>query len=227
MILRTNRMNRTTDRQTNRRETGQRRKRWLWLTLLSAAACVAIAYLLLTQFKSQVKTIVYDSINGYTDLHNVTTGDIEAYIGQQKMSQTTAANANPAISGPLTVHPANPRYFVDGNGQIVYLTGSHYWLNLQDGVLTDPPPAFDYSTYLDFLEAHNHNFFRLWTWEQSKWVVEWASPYYFAPTPYSRPGPGNALDGKPKYDLTQFNQVYFDRLRERVIEAGIAACMSP
>ena len=29
-----------------------------------------------------------------------------------------------------------------------------------------------------------------------------------------------ALDGKPKFDVTKFNQAYFDRLRERVIEAG-------
>ena len=28
-------------------------------------------------------------------------------------------------------------------------------------------------------------------------------------------GPGNALDGKPKFDLTKFNQTYFDRLRSR------------
>jgi len=29
-----------------------------------------------------------------------------------------------------------------------------------------------------------------------------------------------ALDGKPKFDLNQFNQVYLDRLRQRVIQAG-------
>jgi len=34
-----------------------------------------------------------------------------------------------------------------------------------------------------------------------------------------RPGPGMALDGKPKFDLNQFNQVYFDRMRSRVTAA--------
>jgi len=34
--------------------------------------------------------------------------------------------------GPLTVHPTNPRYFADGNGNVVYLTGSHTWTNFQD-----------------------------------------------------------------------------------------------
>lgn len=37
--------------------------------------------------------------------------------------------------------------------------------------------------------------------------------------PYQRPGPGNAQDGKPKFDLTLFNQAYFDRLRQRVMQA--------
>ena len=102
----------------------------------------------------------------------------------------------------------------------MYLTGSHTWLNLQDGVLTDPPPPFGYTAFLDFVQSQNHNFFRLWRWEQAKWAVEWYAPYYFSPQPYQRPGPGLALDGKPKFDLTQFNQAYFDRMRQRVIEAG-------
>ncbi|RPJ36327.1 MAG: hypothetical protein EHM35_08280, partial [Planctomycetaceae bacterium] len=59
----------------------------------------------------------------------------------------TAMAATPA-AGPLRVLPANPRYFTDGSGKAVYLTGSHTWLNLQDGVLTDPPPAFDYDGWL-------------------------------------------------------------------------------
>jgi hypothetical protein len=44
--------------------------------------------------------------------------------------------------------------------------------------------------------------------------------YRFDPMPYQRPGPGTALDGKPKFNLTQFNQAYFDRMRARIIEAG-------
>ena len=33
-------------------------------------------------------------------------------------------------------------------------------------------------------------------------------------------GPGPALDGNPKFNLMEFNQEYFDRLRSRVIAAG-------
>src|SRR5262245_30585599 len=64
------------------------------------------------------------------------------------------------VTGTLRVHPTNPRYFSDGNGRIVYLTGSHTWTNLQNAGDSDPPLRFRYGAYLDFLQAHNHNFFR-------------------------------------------------------------------
>lgn len=124
------------------------------------------------------------------------------------------------INGPLRVCAENPRYFTDNSGRVVYLSGSHTWLNLQDGALTDPPPAFDYAKWLGFLKAHDHNFFRLWAWEQATWSVESKDPFYFTPLPYERIGPGTALDGKPKFDLSRFDQTYFDRLRQRVITAG-------
>ena len=40
------------------------------------------------------------------------------------------------------------------------------------------------------------------------------------PFPWPRTGAGLANDGKPKFDLSQFSQAYFDRLRSRVEEAG-------
>jgi hypothetical protein len=124
------------------------------------------------------------------------------------------------ITGPLRVDPVNGRYFMDGRGQVVYLTGSHTWQNLVDHGQTNPPPVFDYPAYLDFLVAHHHNFFRLWAWEQTKYAVWDGSPNFtFAQSPYQRTGPGVALDGLPKFDLNKFDQSYFDRLRQRVIAA--------
>lgn len=117
--------------------------------------------------------------------------------------------------GPLRVHPGNPRYFSDGSGKAVYLTGSHHWNNLQDGgEVGQPPTVFDYDRYLDVLEAHHHNFIRLWV---SEGAVN-RSPYA-VPLPYLRTGPGTALDGKPKVDVDRFNRSYFDRLRARVVKA--------
>jgi len=116
-------------------------------------------------------------------------------------------------AGPLRVHPTNPRYFADPSGRAVYLTGSHTWENLQDGVIqgyTVAPQPFDYDGYLDLLEENGHNFIRLWRYELAD----------HEPQPWARTGPGQAADGKPKFDLQRFHQPYFDRLRARVIEAG-------
>lgn len=122
-------------------------------------------------------------------------------------------------TGPLRVDPANPRYFTDGSGKAILLTGSHTWNNFMDSGNTDSPPLFDYKAYLDFLVANNHNFFRLWRAENAK-GGERGDDWWFNPMPYQRTGPGTALDGKPKFDLNKFNQAYFDRMRERIIEAG-------
>jgi hypothetical protein len=119
-------------------------------------------------------------------------------------------------AGPLRVSTVNPRYFADGDGNIVYLTGSHTWSNLQDPVAV-PPSVFDFNAYLDFLVAQRHNFFRLWAWESPKAIY---TQYPIAPMPFQRPGPGNALDGKPKFDVTAFDQSYFDRMRNRIVAAG-------
>ena len=136
---------------------------------------------------------------------------------------STSVNVTPAAvqhTEPLTVSDKNPRYFADTDGHIVYLTGSHFWRNFQDSGTIDPPPVFDFNAFLEFLDNHNHNFFRLWTWEQVKWATETTDDYWFDPLPYARTGPGLGRDGKPKFDLQQFNQAYFDRMRSRVIEAG-------
>jgi hypothetical protein len=129
------------------------------------------------------------------------------------------ALASPA-TGPLQVDSVNPRYFTDGSGKAILLTGSHTWANFQDAGEVNPPPVFDYAAYLDFLQQNHHNFFRLWTWEQTMGIPSVAGEFRVTPSPYQRTGPGTALDGKLKFDLTQFYQAYFDRLRERVIQAG-------
>ena len=146
--------------------------------------------------------------------------NITASSEGQTGTAVVAVTAAPSGIGPLRVSSRNPRYFETPAGQIVYLTGSHTWSNLQDNGTTDPPPVFNYPAYLDFLVAHGHNFFRLYAWEQAKWTAEISTDYWFSGAPYLRTGPGVALDGKPKFDLTQFDQSYFDRVRQRVSDAG-------
>ena len=56
--------------------------------------------------------------------------------------------ARQAATGPLRVHPQNPRYFADGNGRAIFLTGAHTWANLQDTGFA-PIPTFDWQAYLE------------------------------------------------------------------------------
>lgn len=127
------------------------------------------------------------------------------------------------MQGTLRVHPTNPRYFTDDRGKAILLVGAHTWNTLQDMGPTDPPAAFDWNAYLESLVAHHHNFVRLWRWELTAWDTQQdGQPRrdYSAPHPWPRTGPGLALDGKPKFDLGQYDEEYFARLRTRVEEAG-------
>ena len=123
-------------------------------------------------------------------------------------------------TGLLRVHPENGRYFTDGSGRAIYLTGSHTWGNMQDQLSPDPAVQFDYPAYLDWMEGYGFNFMRGWAWEQAAWDNHTPEKLLVRPLPYQRTGPGTALDGGPRFDLAQFNQEYFDRIRSRVVEAG-------
>ena len=124
-------------------------------------------------------------------------------------------------TGPLRVNPANPRYFTDGSGKAILLVGSHTWRDFQAfGAGNPPPDNFDYIGYLSFLKANNLNFLRLWDWEEAKGPAGYPANYLISPLPYLRPGPGTAQDGLAKFDVSQFNQAYFDRMRQHVMDAG-------
>ena len=117
--------------------------------------------------------------------------------------------------GPLRVLHSNPRYFTDGTGKAIYMTGSHIWNNFQDW---SNEASLDYEGFLDFLQSHNHNFTRMWTWEHASdpgLPVPWPDD----PLPYLRTRPGNDVMGRPQFELTKLNQAYFDRLRSRVKSA--------
>jgi len=133
------------------------------------------------------------------------------------------------VTAPLAVSQHNPRYFeargADGEARIVYLTGAHVNNNFHDGMgmgaeCPDEPDRFDFDAYLDWLVDHGHNFIRLWRWEQFKSQVGGGAVHAcMSPQPWARTGPGEATDGKPKFDLTQFDDEHFGRLRERVTKA--------
>lgn len=136
------------------------------------------------------------------------------------LATATGPSAEQPAAGPLRASKRNPRYFADPRGRIVYLTGAHTWPNLRDMGHTDPPQPFDWPGYLGFLTQRHHNFIRLWTWDLTRHVDESGQVICCSPFPWPRTGPGNALDGKPRFDLSRFDQTYFDRLRARVQTAG-------
>jgi hypothetical protein len=144
-------------------------------------------------------------------------------LSPSPLGSVTPAPDSSSEPGPLFVNPDNRRYFTDGvkvNGKYrsIYLTGAHTWCNLIDCGNTNPPEAFDYERYLDFMQANHYNFFRLWRAENAR-GGEADVNFWFDPMPYQRSDECCAFDGGNKFDLEKFNQSYFDRMRERVIEA--------
>jgi hypothetical protein len=70
------------------------------------------------------------------------------------------------------------------------------------------------------MAAKNHNFLRLWALDASYAYHLDGTLGRIGPNPFLRIGPGVAADSAPKFDLTQLDQNYFERLRSRTIAAG-------
>jgi hypothetical protein len=134
-------------------------------------------------------------------------GESKAHGGQRPATASPALDpsAGPltgpdAAAGPLVVSAANPRYFTVASGgaagKAVYLTGSHIWNNLHDGLgpgpsCVEPPEHNDYQAYLTFLRDHGHNFIRLWRWEHFR-SQSFGKAFHLCmtPQPWPRTGPG-------------------------------------
>lgn len=146
------------------------------------------------------------------------------------LAHLASSQANPPIPRPLVVS-SNSRYFQDAAGNGVVLNGSQTWNTLQDWGTDGATPALDFDAFIRFLTAHGHNFTLLWRVEQPKFCnlpVNAGTPPEFtvSPQPWQRTGPGKATDGGLRFNLTKFDQAYFDRLRARaqaLNKAGIYA----
>lgn len=130
------------------------------------------------------------------------------------------------IAGPL-VASNNPNYFKDANGSVLILNGSQTWNTFQDWGTNGSVQTLDFNAFVNFLTAHGHNFTLLWRIEMPKFCglpsTASAPPdFWSGPNPYRRTGPGNATDGGLKFDLTKFDQGYFDLLRARTQALGNA-----
>ena len=123
---------------------------------------------------------------------------------------------------PLKVHPGNPIWFADERGNALYLSGSHTWATRQERGIEGQTMDFDYPAYLDMMQRNGHNFLRMWAWEHAQWMQFCGSGVLirYEPLPWPRTGPGLGKDGKPRFDVSRFDEGYFRRLRERVVAAG-------
>ena len=132
------------------------------------------------------------------------------------------------ITGPLR-HSSNTNYFEDANGKPVLLCGSQTWNTLQDWGTNGKVQPLDFDAFVNFLKKYGHNFTLLWFTELPVFrnlpITETNPPdFTVSPFPWKRTGPGLATDGELKFDLTQFNDEFFERLKTRVSalnEAGI------
>jgi len=166
--------------------------------------------------------------NGLPLLLALTISIALTFSGVRLKAQSAAGSSTQPITAELTVS-SNPHYFQDANGKALILNGSQTWNTLQDWGAGGTVQTLDFDAFVKFLTAHGHNFTLLWTVEIAKsGSISSAAPSGFtiSPLPWKRTGPGTATDGGLKFDLTKFDQSYFDRLRTRVKalnDAGIYA----
>lgn len=117
-----------------------------------------------------------------------------------------ASAATASVGGLLKTHPTNPRYLTNESGQPILLIGLHTWHVFQDYDEGTRQTDFEYSAWLDDLEAAGFTFFRGWTWSDG----------YYAPLPFEEV----IIQGRRVYDLTRWNERYFERLRSRIEAAA-------
>lgn len=144
------------------------------------------------------------------------------------MTTTDAARRKDAVSGRLkhvvasdsrafALHPKNPKYFVFRGKPLALIAATEHYGSVVNR-------AFDFERYLDNAADNRQTMTRtfllfreLQSPRNPSSPVKPESPEYLAP--YTRVGPGTALDGEPLYDLDQWNEEYFTRLH-RFLDAA-------
>jgi len=123
--------------------------------------------------------------------------------------------ADPRGSKVLSIYSANPAYFESPDGNPVVMIGDYEASPVcPTGVPMDP--NYDYRIFFDTLKDNGLNFAKVWIFYGVEAEYDSEMPFddyhRFNLLPYLRTGPGLANDGRPKYDLTQFNPYYFERM---------------
>lgn len=121
---------------------------------------------------------------------------------------------------PIQLHPDNPHYFLfRGKPTILFTAGEHYSMAMNR--------SFDYIKYLDTLQSLGFNHSRVYTGVKRERPGEYAIDGNALAVeakdficPWKRTNIPGALDGGFKYDLEQWNEEYFARWKDILVEAG-------
>ncbi|HXX23254.1 MAG TPA: putative collagen-binding domain-containing protein [Terriglobia bacterium] len=142
---------------------------------------------------------------------------IAAAVASFSVADLAAApvGANPPGSRALSIYSDNPAYFESPDGQPVVMIGDYEASpTAPTGIPIDPNS--DFVVFFDTLKASHLNFAKLWINYGVEAEYDSETPFdeyhRFNLLPYLRVGAGLANDGRPKYDLTQFNPYYFERV---------------
>lgn len=116
---------------------------------------------------------------------------------------------SPANGKGLEICAQHPYYFREGDRHIVLVGVSDRALF----TIWENDKGFSWRKYLDDLAAHHLNYVRqdVFSWGALMAPVNYPAQFSNPAWPFARPGPGTAIDGKPKFDLTKFDQSYFEQ----------------
>lgn len=138
----------------------------------------------------------------------ISSGQIPAGPSFEEQSSLSAANS----SGPISIHPENPKYFIFRGKPLVLIAASEHYGSVVN-------PSFNFEKYLAQAAADKQTMTRVFllyrelpTARNPSATLCPLSPVFLAPWP--RIGPGKALDGEPIYDLDRWNPDYFERLHK-------------
>lgn len=124
-----------------------------------------------------------------------------------------------ALHGRLKICPDHPYYFRDGKRHVVLVGVSDRALF----TVWENDKGFSWRKYLDDLAAYHLNYVRqdVLSWGQLLTPARYPAQFSNPAWPFARSGPGAAIDGRPKFDLTKFKQSYFEeRIKPFLREAA-------
>lgn len=124
-----------------------------------------------------------------------------------------------ACAQPITLHPANPHYYLfHGQPAVLITSAEHY------GAVVNQ--EFDYVRYLDTLKAYGLNYTREYPGAMLEMIDEFVKGNPIGPkprsliVPWARSNQPGYLYGGNKFDLDKWDPEYFPRLKDFIAKAA-------